>query len=440
MLAALSVLLLAGGASALQIPLLRGRLNDQGRFFDATAASALDRTLMNYEGRTGRQIVIWTIPSLEGKPLEVFSREVADIWRAEGTDREDSVLILVARRERQARFEVGPGLAKIVTDAVARRIIRDEMTPLLRKDDFAAGTQEGVAALIAALDGRVYEPSRSVLAADPGALSVPVLYGRINDAGRIFDTSEASDLEGTLKSYETRTGRRIVILTIPSLEGNPIEGFAHQAALAWRAGGPGRDDGVLIVVARHEREARIEVGDRLAKALPGDITRRIVEDAMMPRLGKGDFTAGIREGVAAVIAALESRVYEPKRTVPERMPDLSPKVIGQLVFFLVLLAWLDLDEIRKSGTNLTIYFVSYVMIPLCCLPFIDLIGLSGIETLLIIHVFGFPLGKLFMSRTAWGRRHQQQRSGPHRDKDFFFGVEDPPFVKVVDRWYARWFG
>ena len=85
-----------------------------------------------------------TIPSLEGQPLEDYSIRVVEAWQLGRQDRDNGVLILIARDDRKIRIEVGYGLEGVLPDALCGRIIDNAMKPAFRQGDFSGGTQRAV--------------------------------------------------------------------------------------------------------------------------------------------------------------------------------------------------------------------------------------------------------------------------------------------------------
>lgn len=261
-----------------------------------------------------------------------------------------------------------------------------------------------------------------ILAAGAAALDVPFLAGRVNDEARLLDAGASSALESTLKDYETRTGRQIAVLTIPSLAGEPLEEFSLKVARTWKLGRKGKDDGVLILVARDDRKVRLEVGYGLEGALPDALAGRIIRDVMVPRFRGGAFAAGIQEGTDAVIAALDNRSFAPtpdagflfRRIELPSWKDVVCCLIG------LLLIWRDVDEIQTTGTDLSVYLWGIFFVPLFFAPLAIRWGDEGLAIPLLIHLLGFPLGKLAMNWTDWGRRHLKRRTGPHRHEAYFF--------------------
>lgn len=153
------VILLAGAFSvfALDMPPLTGRVVDLARLLPEDLAASLTAELAAHEQRTGNQVVLLTLPSLEGEPLEDFSHRVATTWRLGRTGTDNGVLVLVVPGDRRVRIEVGYGLEGTLTDAVAARIIRHEMVPLFRAGNYPGGIAAGLRAVLGVLEG-TYQP------------------------------------------------------------------------------------------------------------------------------------------------------------------------------------------------------------------------------------------------------------------------------------------
>ncbi|MEW6586145.1 MAG: TPM domain-containing protein, partial [Nitrospirota bacterium] len=92
------------------------------------------------------------------------------------------------------------------------------------------------------------------------ALDVPPLQGYVNDYAGMMSSRTKTTLENELRSFEQTDSTQIVILTIPSLEGEVLEEFSIKVADAWKIGQATKDNGVILLVAKQERKIRIEVG------------------------------------------------------------------------------------------------------------------------------------------------------------------------------------
>lgn len=135
------------------------------------------------------------------------------------------------------------------------------------------------------------------------ALNVPRLSGRVNDLAGMLSPEASARLEQQLSSFERQDSTQVVVLTIPSLEGDDMDQFAIRVAEQWQIGQAGKDNGVLMILAKAERKVRIEVGRGLQGVLPDVTASRIIRDIMRPHLKNNDFDRGISAGTDAIIAA-----------------------------------------------------------------------------------------------------------------------------------------
>src|SRR4029077_1107947 len=96
-------------------------------------------------------------------------------------------------------------------------------------------------------------------------------------------------------------------LTLPTLDGESVEGYATKVFETWKLGQKGKDNGVLVVVVPNDRKMRIEVGYGLEGTLPDVAAARIIRNVMTPAFKAGDYDKGVSEGVAAIVAQLEGQ-------------------------------------------------------------------------------------------------------------------------------------
>ncbi len=136
------------------------------------------------------------------------------------------------------------------------------------------------------------------------ALEVPQLTGRVNDNAAMLSSQTRTSLENMLEQFERTDSTQIVLLTIPSLEGEVLEDFSMQVVEAWKIGQKGTDNGALLLIARDERKLRIEVGYGLEGSLTDLISGRIISGEIVPRFKKGNFDEGIHAGVVAMVNAV----------------------------------------------------------------------------------------------------------------------------------------
>jgi len=159
----IGLLLVLGQAkpsSALQVPPLRGRVNDLARLLSHEQSTRLEEQLTRFEQQTGHQIAVLTIPSLEGDALEDFSIRVAEAWKIGQKGFDNGAILLIVRDDRKLRIEVGYGLEGVLPDAIASRIIREIIVPRFRENDFAGGMESGISAMMQVTRGEsLPEPS-----------------------------------------------------------------------------------------------------------------------------------------------------------------------------------------------------------------------------------------------------------------------------------------
>jgi uncharacterized protein len=140
-----------------------------------------------------------------------------------------------------------------------------------------------------------------LLPAAARSLDVPKLQGYVNDYAGMISPSVRSGLEQELSAFERSDSTQIVVLTVPSLEGDTIEDFGIRVAEAWKIGQKGKDNGAIFIVSKADRKMRIEVGRGLEGKLTDLMAGRIVDLVVKPRFKRGDFDGGFTAGVAAMI-------------------------------------------------------------------------------------------------------------------------------------------
>ena len=165
-----AVLLLSAFAlsplTALEVPPLRGHINDNAGVLSASAERELESYLTAVEGSSGAQIALLTIDSLEGENLESYSIRVVENWQLGDEGQDNGVLLLVAMAEKKIRIEVGYGLEGVLTDAASGYIIRESITPEFRRGNFDRGIAAGLNTIGSVVAGDVVIDEKKV--ADSG--------------------------------------------------------------------------------------------------------------------------------------------------------------------------------------------------------------------------------------------------------------------------------
>lgn len=158
-------------------------------------------------------------------------------------------------------------------------------------------------------------------------VDVPPLTGRVVDRADLLAPATEQDLTQRLAAHEDSTSNQVAVLTVASLEGRPIEEYSLQVARTWALGQEEFDNGVLLLIARDDREMRIEVGYGLEGTLPDVVASRIIRNELRPAFREGDFDGGVEAGVQAILDAING-TYEPPPSSSSSMPRLT----GLLLF------------------------------------------------------------------------------------------------------------
>jgi len=147
-------------AYALTFPALTGRVVDEANILDAATRQALTDKVAADEAKSGDQIVVVTLKSLQGTSIEDYGYQLGRHWGIGEKSRNTGALLIVAPNERKVRIEVGYGLEGALTDAVTQLIIQNAILPRFRANDVAGGIVRGVDDIIQVVSGDAEEYKR----------------------------------------------------------------------------------------------------------------------------------------------------------------------------------------------------------------------------------------------------------------------------------------
>lgn len=140
-----------------KFPALTGRIVDGAGLLDASTRGKLDGQLAAHEEKSTDQIVVVTLPDLQGFEIADFGYRLGRFWQVGQKDKNNGALLIVAVKERKVRIEVGYGLEGQLTDALTRAIIETAIVPRFKAGDFAGGITAGVDAMLKVLTGDAAE-------------------------------------------------------------------------------------------------------------------------------------------------------------------------------------------------------------------------------------------------------------------------------------------
>jgi len=151
------------------------------------------------------------------------------------------------------------------------------------------------------------------MAARPAfAQSFPKFTGLVVDAANILPADRAAALTARLEAFQQKTGRQLVVATVPDLQGYPIEDYGYRLLRTWGVGLKDVNNGAILIVAPHERAVRIEVGYGLEPVLTDAFASVIINTQIVPRFKAGDMPGGIEAGTDALIRQLSLPDQEAK--------------------------------------------------------------------------------------------------------------------------------
>ncbi len=134
-----------------------------------------------------------------------------------------------------------------------------------------------------------------------GAVDIPAPKMHVADRAKIIDKQTESRLNAFLSELETKTGTQMVVLTVKTTGGVPVDQFSIDLANAWKLGQFEQNNGVLVVVATKDRKYSIEVGSGLERVLTKDFCAEIGKVLFVPNFRNGNYKEGIYQGSAAII-------------------------------------------------------------------------------------------------------------------------------------------
>ena len=184
------------------------------------------------------------------------------------------------------------------------------------------------------------------------AIEVPPLRGRVNDYAGVMSQDQVRALESQLAQFEQETGHQIAVLTIPTLDGEDIEGFSIRVAENWKIGKKGFDNGVILLVAVKDRKLRLEVGYGLEGVLPDAIADRIIREYIVPRFRAQDYAGGIISGIDAVQKVIKQEPLPESARKPNQGPQSDFNSLAMFAIALAIFALMAFSSGRRRGNQM----------------------------------------------------------------------------------------
>ena len=190
------------------------------------------------------------------------------------------------------------------------------------------------------------------------AQTFPKFTGLVVDAANVIPDDREAALRAKLEALQKDTHRQLAVVTIPSLEGYPIEDYGYRLGRSWGVGLDKADNGSLLIVAPNDRRVRVEAGYGVEPVLTDAFSSVVINQTILPRFKAGDMPGGIDAGADALIAQLRLPDTEARQKADaaavafdkshKRSGDADGVPLG-LVFWLIVIGFVVLSMARNRG-------------------------------------------------------------------------------------------
>lgn len=180
----------------------------------------------------------------------------------------------------------------------------------------------------------------AAFAAEASQPPFPELSGPVVDQANVIPPDVRADLEQKLRAYDDSSGNQLVVVTVPTLDGYPIEYWGYQLGRQWGIGQKDKNTGALLIVDVAEHKLRIEVGYGLEGTLTDALSDDIIRNSIVPKFRQNDYGGGISDGVDAILKVLGGQADEVRR---QRHKDS-----GSLLFLVIFLVFILLRVISAG--------------------------------------------------------------------------------------------
>lgn len=175
----LFLLALSHAHAEVAVPALTQRVTDLTGTLTPDTVARLEQTLAQFEQIKGSQIAVLLVPTTQPEDIAQYGIRVAEQWKIGRKGVDDGAILIVAKKDRKVRIEVGYGLEGVIPDAVAKRIIEEDIVPRFRQGDFSGGVEAGVTRLMRLIEGEPLPPPQAgqALGFSLDNLILPFMFG-----------------------------------------------------------------------------------------------------------------------------------------------------------------------------------------------------------------------------------------------------------------------
>jgi uncharacterized protein len=173
-----------------------------------------------------------------------------------------------------------------------------------------------------------------ILSTSAWAQNVPVLTQHVTDQTGTLNAAQISELEAQLVALEQRKGSQVAVLIVSTTGSEALENYSLAVAEKNRLGRSKTDDGLLLLIAKDDRKARIEVGYGLEGAVPDALASRIIREYLTPKFRQGDFFGGIQDSLQAISKLIDGEALPAPLTGDEGKSQPDFIFAGIVGFFI----------------------------------------------------------------------------------------------------------
>lgn len=164
------------------------------------------------------------------------------------------------------------------------------------------------------------------------------------DEAEILSDAAQMEIEYQLSNFEAETSTQVVVVTLPDLQGYPIEEVALTIGREWGVGQEAFDNGVVFLVAPNEQEVRIEVGRGLEGILPDSKAFLIIDQVAIPYFKEGNYDQGVTQSVYYILNIVHNENFD----LSELESPLDEDIIGSIAAFGMFFLWVGLSYMSQS--------------------------------------------------------------------------------------------
>lgn len=251
---------------------------------------------------------------------------------------------------------------------------------------------------------RAAVPLLAALLCLPGAVAlaealapIPALDAPVVDTTGTLSAADVSRLQAQALDLQRRKGSQLQILIVPTTAPESIEQYAQRVFDQWKLGRQGVDDGVLLLVAKDDHQARIQTGYGLEGAIPDITAGRVIQEYLVPEFRAGDFAGGLDDATAQLVRLIDGEAL-PAPMAPSAQGGKGGDKLFLLVFLLFffrgLFGWLPTPvrmALFAGGAGLVAWMVTHAV------PWTGLAALVG----LVIGALGASTGR-YARDSGWG--------------------------------------